>query len=85
MAKRKGAYAKQVTSGLRQFVVVLTPERRGWYSATCPSLPGCHSQGKGIPQALDGIREAIELVLEDMANHGESLPTGEALLTTVQL
>lgn len=83
MAKRKSTYASRVTSGPRQFVVVLTPEKKGWYSATCPSLPGCHSQGKGISQALDNIREAIELVLEDMADHDESLPAGEALLTTV--
>jgi predicted RNase H-like HicB family nuclease len=48
-------------------------------------LPGCHSQGKGIAQALANIREAIELVLDDMASHGEMLPAGDTLLTTVQV
>lgn len=75
----------QVKAGPRQFVVVLTPEKGGWYSVTCPSLPGCHSQGKGISQALANIREAIELVIEDMVEHGEPLPATEALLATVQI
>jgi antitoxin HicB len=45
-------------------VVVLTPESKGWCSATCPALPGCHSQGNGIKQTMANIREAIELVLD---------------------
>lgn len=66
-------------------MVVLIPEKGGWYSVTCPSLPGCHSQGKGISQALASIREAIELTIEDMAERGESVPMTETLLATVQL
>ena len=31
---------------------------------TCPSLPGCISQGKTIEEALSNIKEAIELYLE---------------------
>ena len=61
------------------------PEDRGWYSVTCPVLPGCHSQGKGVDAALANIREAIELVLEDMTEHEEPLPPGDALLATVQV
>jgi predicted RNase H-like HicB family nuclease len=77
--------ARKIATGERQFVVVLTPEKNGWYSITCPSLPGCHSQGKGINAAVANIREAIELTLEDMAEHGESLPAGDPLLTTVRV
>jgi predicted RNase H-like HicB family nuclease len=85
MAKPRAKHARRVQSGPRQFAVLLTPEKGGWYSVSCPVLPGCHSQGKGIAQALANIREAIELVLDDMASHGEMLPAGDTLLTTVQV
>jgi len=85
MARTRKKQARRVKSGNRQFVVMLMPEKGGWYSVTCPSLPGCHSQGKGLHQAMANIREAIELTLEDMAKHGESPPSGNALLATVQV
>jgi predicted RNase H-like HicB family nuclease len=44
------------------------------YVVTCPSLPGCYSQGHTVEEALANIREAIELVLEDMQENGESFP-----------
>lgn len=44
------------------------------YVVTCPSLPGCYSQGHTVEEALANIREAIELVLEDMQENGESSP-----------
>jgi predicted RNase H-like HicB family nuclease len=47
------------------FKVLLEPDETGRYVATCPSLPGCDSQGDTIDGALDNIREAIELCLED--------------------
>ncbi len=36
----------------------------GWYVAECSSLPGCISQGKTVPEALENIKEAIEPYLE---------------------
>jgi len=44
------------------------------YVVMCPSLPGCYSQGHTIEEALANIREAIELVLEDMQESGEAIP-----------
>lgn len=44
------------------------------YVVSCPSLPGCYSQGHTIEDALANIREAIELVLEDMQENGEEVP-----------
>src|SRR5262249_1294462 len=48
------------------FKVLLEPDETGGYVATCPSLPGCYSQGETVDGALDNIREAIELCLEDV-------------------
>ena len=48
------------------FKVLLEPDETGGNVATCPSLPGCYSQGDTIDEALDTVREAIELCLEDL-------------------
>ena len=54
------------------FKVVLEPSDEGGYTVYVPALPGCVSEGDTIEQALQNIREAIELYLE---------PTEEAPLT----
>jgi hypothetical protein len=36
------------------------------YVVVCPSIPGCYSQCKTVPEALANIREAIDVCLEDM-------------------
>ena len=38
----------------------------GGYNASYPALPGCHSQGDTIEEALENIKEAIECYLESL-------------------
>ncbi len=47
-----------------KFKVVIKEGEDGWYVVEVPSLPGCISQGKTIQEALENIKEAIELHLE---------------------
>ncbi len=42
--------------------VVLEPAEEGGYTAYAPSLPGCISEGDTKQEALDNIREAVELL-----------------------
>jgi len=52
-------------------VVVQPDAEDGGYVASCPALPGCHSQGETREEALHNIREAIEgclLVLNERAD-----------------
>ena len=56
------------------FKVILEPQPDGGYVIHCPSLPGCYSQGATIDEALAGIREAIDVCIDDMRAHGEPLP-----------
>ena len=60
----------------RNFQVVYR-EEDGWFIATVPELPGCHTQGKTLAQAESRITEAIEVYLESLASHRTSLPKKE--------
>ena len=44
--------------------VVLEPSEDGGYTVYVPSLPGCISEGDTREEALENIREAIDLYLE---------------------
>ena len=54
--------------------VIIEPDETGGYVVSCPSLPGCHSQGETIDEALANIREAIELYIEVLEEDGEPVP-----------
>jgi predicted RNase H-like HicB family nuclease len=44
--------------------VVIERGEDGYFAAHCPSLKSCWSQGKTREEALQNIREAIDLYLE---------------------
>ncbi len=44
--------------------VIIEPGEDGYYVAHVPSLKSCWSQGKTREEALQNIREAIDLYLE---------------------
>lgn len=48
----------------RSFDVVVERDEDGYYVASVPALPGCHTQAKSLDQSNRRIREAIELCLE---------------------
>ena len=69
-----------------RFPVVVYKEPSGGYSVLCPSLPGCHSQGETLEDALQNVREAIELYVEVLEEDGIALPEpSEPLLTSVEI
>ncbi|MFZ3149998.1 MAG: type II toxin-antitoxin system HicB family antitoxin [Methanothrix sp.] len=49
------------------FKVVLLEAEEGGYIVSCPALPGCHSQGDSMEEALENIKEAIVGCLESLA------------------
>lgn len=48
-----------------QYDAVFEKEADGGYSVWVPDLLGCASQGDNLEQAIENIKEAIELYLED--------------------
>ena len=57
----------------RQFDVLVERDSEGFFVATVPALPGCHTQAKSLDQLMQRIREAIELCLEVAGTDSESL------------
>jgi predicted RNase H-like HicB family nuclease len=57
-----------------ELVVILKPGEDGYVVAECPALPGCVSQGRNREEALENVREAIELCLESREEEGWQLP-----------
>ena len=41
--------------------VELERDDRGWWLASVPTVPGAHTQGRSIAQAMNRIREALSL------------------------
>jgi len=48
----------------RNFDVVVEKDEEGYYIASVPALPGCHTQAKSLDELDRRIREAIALCLE---------------------
>ena len=58
-----------------KLLVVFETDEDGWEVASCPTLPGCHSQGRTRGEALANIREAIRGYLASLREHGVPTPT----------
>ena len=57
-----------------RFAIVLEQDEEGYIVVSCPSLPGCHSQGRTKKEAVANITEAIQGYIESLRKHGEPIP-----------
>lgn len=46
------------------FKIIIEQDEDGYFVASVPSVPGCHSQGKTYEEAVKNVKEALELALE---------------------
>ena len=53
-----------------KFTVVLHTDDGRRYGVTVPDLPGCFSVGDGMDEALESVREAIDLHAETLIEDG---------------
>jgi predicted RNase H-like HicB family nuclease len=67
-----------------EYPVVLIETEEG-IAVSCPSLPGCHSQGATREEALANIREAIALWLEVAEEDAQRELTAEGVRYTREL
>ena len=58
-----------------KLLLVFERDEDGLEVAGCPTLPGCHSQGRTRREALENVREAIRGYLTTMREDGVPLPS----------
>ena len=64
-----------------KFKVVLGPDvEDGGFNVSCPALPGCHSQGETMNEALANIKDAIEGCLEVLNERARPCGQGVQIL-----
>ena len=51
-------------SYLMQFVIIIEGDKDGYYVASVPELPGCHTQASTLDELTVRVKEAIEVYLE---------------------
>jgi predicted RNase H-like HicB family nuclease len=51
-------------TGKQEFSVVVERDEEGYYVASVPALPGCHTQARSLDKLMERVREAIQLCLE---------------------
>lgn len=63
--------------------IILEPSEEGGYTAIVPALPGCISEGDSRREAIENIREAIELYLEPVEDDSAFAPNSEQVEITL--
>lgn len=46
------------------YTVLIEQDEDGIYIAKVPDIPGCYTQGKNVEQAMERVKEAIQVCLE---------------------
>jgi len=57
-----------------KFAITFEQDEDGFFVASCPALPGCHSQGRTKEEAITNIIEAIRGYIASMRKSGEPIP-----------
>ncbi len=58
---------------------MLEPSEDGGYTVIAPTLPGCISEGDTKEEAIENIKEAIELYMEPVEDDILILPSAEIM------
>ncbi len=53
--------------------IVIEADADGYF-VSCPALQGCYSQGESYEEAVENIKDAIRLHIEDRFADGEEVP-----------
>ena len=54
------------------FPIMIEIDEDGYFIVSCPSFKGCHSYGETIDEALENIKEVIEMCLEEQELESEN-------------
>ncbi|MCQ2305094.1 MAG: type II toxin-antitoxin system HicB family antitoxin [Bacteroidales bacterium] len=65
---------------MRTYRINLRKEEEGGYTVLVPALPGCITYGETVDEAIEMAKEAIELYVEELQDHGEMVPDDSNML-----
>ena len=68
--------------GVYKFSVVVEKDIDGYF-AFSPELQGCYTQGDTYEEALENIKDAIRLHIEDRIESGEEVPQADSVSLTL--
>jgi len=60
----------------REIELVFAPQDEGGYHVYAPDLPGLHTEGDTLDEAVTNAQEALELYVEGLREDGRSLDAG---------
>lgn len=60
----------------KEIELIFEPQEEGGFHVYAPDLPGLHTQGDDLDDAMANASEAVTLYVEGMREDGESLDTG---------
>ena len=67
-----------------KYRILIEKDENGIYIASCPALQGCYSQGDTVDEALQNIKDAIQVHIEARQALGEPIPI-EILIEEVEV
>lgn len=65
-----------------RFSVIIERDEDGYF-ASCNELQGCYSQGETYEEAIENIKDAISLHVEDRVDNGEEIPQPQSISLTL--
>ena len=60
----------------KEVELIFEPQEEGGYHVYAPDLPGLHTQGDDLEDAMANANEAVAIYVEGLREDGESLDTG---------
>jgi predicted RNase H-like HicB family nuclease len=60
----------------KEIELIFEPQEEGGYHVYAPDLPGLHTQGDALEDAMKNASEAVALYVEGLREDGEPLDTG---------
>ena len=68
-----------------RYTAIFETQPDSGYHVSCPTFPGCHSEGDTLDEADRNIREAIAVYLQSLQAHGEDLPVEDILIKPLEV
>jgi predicted RNase H-like HicB family nuclease len=69
---------------MNRYAVIIEGEEDS-YSAYVPDLPGCVAAGNSVEEVERLIREAVQLHVENLREHGEQVPKPATAVTVIDI